>query len=120
MGECEETDEERLKRLTNEAEERNATKQEKQRTHCIIEIKPYEVLSDDDLMALWKKVITTVNQDGLEWGESCKLEPVAFGIKKVVTSFTMGVLNSSEDVVSDIEAMEDDVQSVEIISMNVL
>mmetsp|Transcript_12572 Transcript_12572/g.20936 ORF Transcript_12572/g.20936 Transcript_12572/m.20936 type:complete len:121 (-) Transcript_12572:76-438(-) len=120
MGECEETDEERLKRLTKEAEDRNAIKQEKQRTHCIIEIKTCEVLSDGDLMALWKKVITAVKQDGLEWGESCKLEPVAFGIKKVVTSFTMGVSNSSEDVVSDIEAMEDDVQSAEIISMNML
>lgn len=116
----EEKDEERLKRLTKEAEERNAIKQNKQRTHCIIEIKPCEVLSDDDLLSLWKKVTSSVNQDGLEWGETCKLEPVAFGIKKVVTSFTMGVSNSSEDVVSDIEAMENDVQSVEIISMNVL
>ena len=66
----EETDKERLKRLTKEAEEQNAFKQEKQRTHCIIEIKPCEALSDDDPMALWEKVTSAVNQNGLEWGRN--------------------------------------------------
>jgi translation elongation factor EF-1beta len=32
----------------------------------------------------------------------------------------MGVNNSSDDVVEEIEAMEDEVQSVEVTSMNVL
>lgn len=116
----EESDEERLERLTKEAEERNAKKQAAARTICTIDIKPSEVISDEDLMALWKKVTATVTQDGLVWGEKCVLEPVAFGIKKIVTSFTMGTSNSSDEVIEAIEAMEDDVQSAEIISMNVI
>ena len=71
-------------------------------------------------MALWKKVTSTVTQDGLKWGEACNLVDVAFGIKKIVTTFVMGAKNSSDDVVEAIENMEDDVQSVEVISMNVL
>jgi elongation factor 1-beta len=45
---------------------------------------------------------------------------VAFGIKKIQCTFTMGVANSSDDVCEAIEQMEDEVQSVEVTSMNVL
>jgi elongation factor 1-beta len=83
-----------------------------------IEIKPYDV--EQDLMALWKKITTEVKQPGLKWGENCTLADVAFGIKKIQTTFVMGVNNSSDDVQEAIEAYEDEVQSVEILSMNVL
>ena len=115
-----ESDEDRLERLTREAEERNAKKQAAARTICTIDIKPSEVISDEDLMMLWKRITATVTQDGLVWGENCVLEPVAFGIKKVVTSFTMGTENSSDEVIEAIEAIGDDVQSAEITSMNVI
>mmetsp|Transcript_2506 Transcript_2506/g.5298 ORF Transcript_2506/g.5298 Transcript_2506/m.5298 type:complete len:180 (+) Transcript_2506:1212-1751(+) len=114
------SDEERLERLTKEAEERNAKKQAAARTICTIDIKPSDVIPDEDLVALWKKITASVTQDGLVWGEKCALEPVAFGIKKIVTSFTMGTDNSSEEVIEAIEAMEDDVQSADITSMNVI
>lgn len=107
-----------LARLTEEAEERAATKEAKQRTVVGIEIKP--VSTEQDLMELWKKITTTVVQDGVIWGESCTLAPVAFGIKKIQTTFVMGVNNSSEDIKEAIEAMEDEVQSADITSMNVL
>lgn len=71
-------------------------------------------------MALWKKITTEVKQDGLKWGENCNIADVAFGIKKIQTTFTMGVNNSSDEVAEAIEAFEDEVQSVEITSMNVL
>merc|ERR1712243_387998 len=109
---------EMLARLKKEAEERTARKEAKQRTLVGIEIKPFSI--EQDLMALWKKVTQTVKQEGLKWGESCTLADVAFGIKKIQTTFVMGVNNSSDDVVELIEAMEDEVQSVEITSMNVL
>ena len=109
---------EMLARLKKEAEERTAKKEAKQRTLVAIEIKPYDV--EQDLMALWKKITTEVVQDGLKWGENCNLADVAFGIKKIQTTFTMGVNNSSDDVQEAIEAYEDEVQSVEITSMNVL
>lgn len=107
-----------LARLKKEAEERTAQKEAKQRTLVAIEIKPWDI--EQDLMVLWKKITETITQDGLKWGENCNLADVAFGIKKIQTTFVMGVANSSDDVVEAILAMEDEVQSCEVISMNVL
>jgi len=109
---------EMLARLKREAEERTAAKEAKQRTLVSIEIKPWT--TEQDLMELWKKITTTVTQPGLKWGEGCTLAEVAYGIKKIQTTFVMGVNNSSDDVVEAIQNMEDDVQSVEVTSMNVL
>ena len=109
---------EMLARLKKEAEERTAKKELKQRTLVAIEIKPWDV--EQDLMALWKKITQTVTQEGLKWGESCTLADVAFGIKKIQCTFVMGVNNSSDDVVDAILEMEDEVQSCEVTSMNVL
>ena len=109
---------EMLARLKKEAELRTIAKEAKQRTLVGVEIKPWD--TEQDLMELWKKVTTTCVQDGLKWGEACSLVEVAFGIKKIVTTFVMGVNNSSDEVVEMIEALEDEVQSVEVVSMNVL
>merc|ERR1711862_864595 len=91
-----------------EAEERTAKKEAKQRTLVGIEIKPWD--TEQDLMELWKKVTTTIVQPGLKWGEGCTLVEIAFGIKKIVTTFVMGKDNSSDDIVEAIQAMEDEVQ----------
>merc|ERR1712187_449039 len=101
-----------LARLKKEAEERTLRKEAKQRTLVSIDIKPWD--TEQDLMELWKKVTTTIVQDGLKWGEGCTLAEVSFGIKKICTTFTMGGKNSSDDVVEAIEALEDEVQSVEV------
>merc|ERR1711982_1123 len=116
--EAEESRAEKLARLKREAEERTAKKEAKQRTLVGIEIKPWD--TEQDLMELWKKVTTTIVQPGLKWGEGCTLVEIAFGIKKIVTTFVMGKDNSSDDIVEAIQAMEDEVQSVEVTSMNVL
>ena len=113
-----ETRAEMLARLKKEAEERTKKKEAKQRTIVCIEVKPWD--TEQDLMALFKKITSTVTQDGLKWAEHCQLQEVAFGIKKIVTTFTMGANNSSDDVVEAIQGMEDEVQSVEVMSMNVL
>jgi len=107
-----------LARLKKEAEERTIMKEAKQRTLVAIEVKPWD--TEQDLIALWKKFTTTITPEGLKWAEACNLVDVAFGIKKIVTTFTMGSKNSSDDVIEAIEAIEDEVQSVEVISMNVL
>ena len=107
-----------LARLKKEAEERTAKKEAKQRTLVAIEVKPFS--TETDLPALWKKITTEVVQDGLKWGEECHLAEIAFGIKKICMTFTMGINNSSDDVCEAIEAFEDEVQSVEVMSMNVL
>ena len=113
-----ETRKQMLARLKKEAEERTAKKEAKQRTLVAIEVKPWSI--EQDLVALWKKITETITQDGLKWGESCTLADVAFGIKKIQCTFVMGVNNSSDDVIEAILAMEDDVQSAEVTSMNVL
>jgi translation elongation factor EF-1beta len=105
---------EMLARLKKEAEERTAQKEAKQRTLVAIEIKPWSI--EQDLTELWKKITQTITQDGLKWGENCNLADVAFGIKKIQTTFVMGVSNSSDKILE----MEDEVQSCEVISMNVL
>jgi len=109
---------EMLARLKKEAEARTAAKEAKQRTLVSIEVKPWS--TEQDLAALWKKITTEIVQDGLKWGEGFSTPEIAFGIKKLCTTFVMGVNNSSGDVQEAIEAMEDEVQSVEITSMNVL
>ncbi|GKY90479.1 hypothetical protein MPSEU_000021700 [Mayamaea pseudoterrestris] len=107
-----------LARLKSEAEARAASKEKKQRTLVSVEIKPWDV--EQDLMALWKKITTEVTQDGLKWGENCTLADVAYGIKKICTTFVMGANNSADEVEEKILGMEDEVQSFEIISMSVL
>ena len=109
---------ETMARLKKEAEERTAKKEAKQRTLVAIEVKPWDV--EQDLMELWKKITTTIVEDGLKWGESCTLADVAFGIKKICCTFVMGVNNSSDDVIEKILELEDEVQSAEVTSMNVL
>lgn len=109
---------EMLARLKSEAEARAAAKEKKQRTLVSIEIKPWDV--EQDLMELWRKITTTVTQEGLKWGETCTLAEVAFGIKKIQTTFVMGVNNSVDEIEEKILGMEDEVQSFEVISMSVL
>lgn len=79
---------EMLARLKKEAEERTIAKEAKQRTIVAIEIKPWDV--EQDLMGLFKKITETVTQDGMKWAANCNLADVAFGIKKIQTTFTMG------------------------------
>jgi translation elongation factor EF-1beta len=79
---------EMLARLKKEAEERTIAKEAKQRTIVAIEIKPWDV--EQDLMGLFKKITETITQDGMKWAENCNLADVAFGIKKIQTTFTMG------------------------------
>jgi translation elongation factor EF-1beta/ribosomal protein L12E/L44/L45/RPP1/RPP2 len=107
-----------LARLKKEAEDRTTKKEAKQRTLVCIEVKPWDV--EQDLMVLWKKITTDISQDGLKWGQNCTLADVAYGIQKIQTTFVMGVANSSDDVVEAILALEDEVQSCEVLSMSVL
>ena len=79
---------EMLARLKKEAELRTIAKEAKQRTLVALEIKPWDV--EQDLLLLFKKITETISQDGLKWAENCNLADVAFGIKKIQTTFTMG------------------------------
>ena len=82
----------------------------------VLEVKPWE--ADTDLKMVWEK-IKEYKQEGLSWGESFKLEPVAYGIMKLVMTCTIvDSLVLMDDVTDNIEALEEFVQSVQIASMN--
>lgn len=67
---------------------------------------------------MWHK-IKEYQQEGLCWGETFKLEPVAYGVKKLVMTCTIvDSLVLLDDVTENIEKLEEFVQSVTIASMN--
>ena len=57
--------------------------------------------------------------DGLFWVKEYKLEEVAFGMKKLVISFTANDDKVSvQEIIDTIESWEDEIQSVETVSFN--
>jgi elongation factor 1-beta len=78
--------------------------------------KPWE--ADTNLEAVWHR-IKEHTQEGLTWGATFKLEPVAYGIMKLVMTATIvDSLVLMDDITDAIEALEDVVQSVQVASMN--
>jgi elongation factor 1-beta len=89
-----------------------------QKTQCVFEIKPYEI--ETDLIALYETIKQTVTaaDGGMQWGEACNLVPVAYGIKKLVCSVVIiDDLVCIDDIEEPINEM-DDVQSIELCTMN--
>ena len=87
-----------------------------ERSLVVLEVKPWE--AECDLKAVWA-TIKEYKQEGLTWGEGFKLEPVAFGIMKLV--MTCSIVDSlvlMDDITDHIESIEEFVQSVNIASMN--
>ena len=82
----------------------------------VLDVKPWE--ADTDLEAVWHK-IKEYKQEGLFWGETFKLEPVAYGIKKLVmTCSIVDALVLVDDITENIEALDEWVQSCTVASMN--
>merc|ERR1712166_1229221 len=83
----------------------------------MMEVKPVDDTTDLDALA--KRLFENVKQEGLFWKTEYKKEPVAFGIFKLIVGFSCVDDEASVDqVVEDIEAMDDAVQSVEIASFS--
>ena len=82
----------------------------------MLEVKPWE--ADTDLVMVWNE-IKKYQQEGLTWGESYKLEPVAFGVKKLVmTCAIVDALVLMDDITENIEGLDEWVQSCQVVSMN--
>ncbi|RYG66559.1 elongation factor 1-beta/delta [archaeon] len=106
----------KLKEEKDAKEGKKAKVKDVEKSLVVLEVKPWE--ADTDLEAVWKEIIK-FEKEGLTWGQTFKLEPVAYGIKKLVMTATIvDSLVLLDDVTDNIEAMEDFVQSVEIASMN--
>jgi translation elongation factor EF-1beta len=87
-----------------------------ERSQIVFEVKPVD--TEVDLNALFK-TITARQFDGLTWGEGYELKPVAYGIQKLVMSCV--IIDDKvliDDIFEPIEAMEDEVQSVDMLTMN--
>ncbi|CAM9539236.1 unnamed protein product [Ascophyllum nodosum] len=86
------------------------------RSQVVLEVKPWE--AGADLKSLFEK-IRKVEIEGLVWGQAHKLVAVAFGVQKLVLS---AVIEDEEvgvdDITDAIEAFEDEVQSVDMTTMN--
>jgi elongation factor 1-beta len=83
-----------------------------------LEVKPLDDTTNLDDLA--KKIFKDVNKEGLFWKTEYKKQPIAFGIEKLIIAFSCEdeKISVDNDVVEAIEAMEDQVQSVEIASFN--
>ncbi len=58
--------------------------------------------------------------DGLRWGDEHKFVEIAYGIRKLVVSCVIvDDMVGVNDITDSIEAMEDIVQSVDMLTMNV-
>jgi len=76
-------------------------------------VKPYD--AETDLNALAKTLMKEITMDGLLWREQFKLEPVAFGVKKLVIGCVVEDDKvSPDDLQEKIEEYDELVQSVEI------
>lgn len=78
------------KKLKEEKDAKDGKKKDKvkavEKSLVVLEVKPWE--ADTDLKMVWEK-IKEHTQDGLTWGEAYKLEPVAYGIMKLVMTATI-------------------------------
>jgi elongation factor 1-beta len=95
---------------------RKAAKEEKKgkviaKSSITFDVKPWD--DETDLDALCLK-IKAIEKDGLLWGTSQK-KPLAYGIfKLVVTCVVEDDKVGSDDLIEQIEAFEDEVQSVDV------
>ena len=78
------------------------------------------VEADQDLNALWKKIVTEMTFEGLKWGGVPARRRRVRHQAEIVMSCVINMDVSMDDVTEAIQGLEDEVQSVDIISMNVL
>ena len=106
----------KLKEAADAKAGKKKKEKEAEKSLVVLEIKPWE--ADTDLEMVWNE-IRKHQQEGLSWGEKFELQPVAFGIKKLVMTCTIvDSLVLMDDITDAIEALEDYVQSVQVASMN--
>ena len=108
------------KKLKDEKDQKDGKTAKKdkpvEKSLVVLEVKPWE--ADTNLEEVWKMICAT-EQEGLVWGQTFKLEPVAYGIMKLV--MTCSIVDSlvlMDDVTDKIEALDEFVQSVQVASMN--
>ena len=84
----------------------------------MFEVKPLDDTTNLDDVA--RRILKELAMDGAHWKTEWKKEPVAFGIYKLIVAVTIedDKVSVDNDLVEKIEAMDDMVQSVEILAFN--
>lgn len=91
----------------------------KQRSLIVLEVKPNDVETDLEAMAL--KIKSDISHPGIQnWGDEHKLVPVAFGIRKLVISVVVWDDDIDTEKIEELitELFPDDVQSVDTATMS--
>ena len=110
---------EQVAAMKAEKEAKEKANKKRDRSQIVLEVKPTD--TEVNLDELYSTIKKEISPSGLTWGEGYNKSPVAYGIFKLIIS--MVVFDdevSIDDVVEKIEAMEDQVQSVDINSFNKL
>lgn len=85
----------------------------------LLDVKVFEIEQDLDVLA--KKIIREIVKEGLVWKTEYQLLDVAFGIRKIrIGCVVEDEKVSVDDLIDDIQAWEEEVQSVDIVSFNKL
>jgi translation elongation factor EF-1beta len=79
-------------------------------------VKPYEAETNLDELA---KKILEISMDGLFWKAEYKKAPIAYGVEKLIIGAVVEDAKvSTDDLQEQIEAFEEEVQSVDILAFN--
>eukprot|EP00178_Gracilaria_changii_P026374 TRINITY_DN8114_c0_g1_i1.p1 TRINITY_DN8114_c0_g1~~TRINITY_DN8114_c0_g1_i1.p1 ORF type:complete len:159 (-),score=35.26 TRINITY_DN8114_c0_g1_i1:86-562(-) len=85
------------------------------KSSIVLDVKPWD--DETDLQEM-ERAIRSITMEGLHWGAS-KLVPVAFGVKKLQIMLTIiDDLVGSDDIEEKITALDDYVQSMDVVSWN--
>ena len=103
--------------FTNLKPQNEILSKEVEKTLICLEISPAD--ESVDLQMLWSQIIENFHMEGLTWGENYKLEPIGYGLNKLLMSCTIvDSLINLDDITESIESLDDWVQSVTVLSMN--
>jgi len=101
-----------------DAADRLAKKEANSRTLVVLEVKPFDSETDLKKLAL---DIKALSHDGIQnWGQEHKIEPIAFGICKLIISVVIFDSKISMDDLTDLleDSFGDDIQSIDVATMS--
>merc|ERR1712071_515309 len=101
-----------------------------QKSMVTIDIKHYEKVSKETLLALYEKIKKHISPEGLVWGQKCETIEIGFGILKLRITMTINDDLISTDAIQEQLSADDgddedspfyeDIQSTDIVSFNKL
>ena len=68
---------------------------------------------EQDLNILAKKIMKDIKRNGLNWSEKYEIEDIGFKIKKLIMGMNVGMDNSVQSIIDQLETWEVEIQSVD-------